>query len=208
MAGPRRAGDRERRRQERRSQRQARLLEAALDLIAVRGLNDTTVDDVVAAARTSKSSFYEFWASREELVARVLEERGLALLEAVSEAASQGSDHRARMRAGLERFVFECSQDHRFTRLLLVESVGVSPAVSAVREEIQDAFSRMIETEARASALADPLHDEVDPALFARALVGAAEEATAHLLDTGERETRRVVRGLSAIFVPGPAVAP
>ena len=66
------AEDRERRREERRAARRSRLLEAALELVAARGLNDTTVDDVVAAARTSKSAFYEFWASREELVARVL----------------------------------------------------------------------------------------------------------------------------------------
>ena len=107
------------------------------------------------------------------------------------------------MRAGLERFVSECAADRNFARLLLVESIGVSPAISEIRDRLQDSFARMIEAEARASALADHFYEHVDPALFARALVGAAEESAAHMLETGPVETRRLVTGLSAIFIPG-----
>ena len=47
-------------RQERKEARRRRLLGAALLIVAERGYNETSVDQVVAQARTSKSSFYEF----------------------------------------------------------------------------------------------------------------------------------------------------
>ena len=49
------------RRDARLERRRSRIANAALALFATRGYNATSVDEIVAAARVSKSAFYEFF---------------------------------------------------------------------------------------------------------------------------------------------------
>lgn len=51
----------------------SRILAAASDLIRVRGVGGTTIDDVVAASKVSKSQFYRHFADKAELVRSVVE---------------------------------------------------------------------------------------------------------------------------------------
>jgi len=92
-------------RQERKEARRRRLLSAALLIMSERGYNDTSVDQVVAQARTSKTTFYEFFDSKEDCVRDLLAREGGSLIHAVTSAAAQGADHRDRMRRGITAFV-------------------------------------------------------------------------------------------------------
>ena len=189
-------------RESRREQRKTRLVDAALHLFATQGFNETSVDDVVAMARTSKSAFYEFWGSKEDCVRDQITEKGGLLLDVVFTEAAEGVDHRDRMRRGITRFVRECVNYRELARVLLVEAVGVSPAVEAARHAVQDHFAHLIEAEVRHNAADDPFYENIDPSVFGRAVVGAVYEATAHFLRDPEVDTERLVRGLSAIFAP------
>ena len=82
---------------ERKEARRRRLLAATLVILAERGYNETSVDQVVAQARTSKSSFYEFFDSKEDCVRDLLTAEGGSLIHAVTSAAAQGTGHRDRM---------------------------------------------------------------------------------------------------------------
>ena len=110
---------------ERREARRRRLLDAALLILAERDYNETSVDQVVAQARTSKSTFYEFFESKEDCVRDLLARDGGSLIHTVTSAAAQGGDHRDRMRRGIRAFVHACSDQREFAQVLLVESVGV-----------------------------------------------------------------------------------
>ena len=189
-------------RESRREQRKTRLVDAALHLFATQGFNETSVDDIVAAARTSKSAFYEFWSSKEDCVRDQISEKGGMLLDVVFTEAAEGVDHRDRMRRGITRFVRECVNYRELARVLLVEAVGVSPAVEAARHAVQDHFAHLIEAEVRNNAADDRFYENIDPSVFGRAVVGAVYEATAHFLRDPEIDTDRLVRGLSAIFAP------
>ena len=154
----------------------------------------------MAAAHTSKSAFYEFWSSREDCLRYLLERLGDDLLGAVAGEAAGASEHDERLRRGLAEFVRGCLRSRREARLLLVESVGVSGPVEELRQELQGRFARLAEVEARDRG-GWPARD-VDPALFARAVVGATQEATAQLIQEAEPDPDRVIRALSAIFAP------
>src|SRR5579885_2476505 len=93
---------------ERREARRRRLLEAALPLFTEVGYHDTSVDDVVAEARTSKSAFYEYFESKEDCFRVLLEQEGGELIAAVNVAAAAGIDRRDRMRRGIHAFVAAC----------------------------------------------------------------------------------------------------
>jgi len=182
------------------------LLDSALRVFAARGYHVSSVDDVVSGARTSKSAFYEFFDSKEECFRQLLEQEGGRLVAAVLAAAETGEawDHRDRMRRGIAAFVHACARDVRLTRLLLVESVGLAPAVEEVRRQIHGRFASMVEEEVRRAQEGDPFYAAVDPEVFAWAVVGAVNEATAHFVELGgeEADARRLVAGLCRVFAP------
>ncbi|MGH7763452.1 MAG: TetR/AcrR family transcriptional regulator, partial [Candidatus Dormibacteraceae bacterium] len=96
------------RRDARVEKRRCRLAEAALTLFATRGYNVTSVDDIVGAARVSKSAFYEFFESKEHCFRDLLTEEGGALIQQVLAGAASGHDHHARLRLGITTFVSAC----------------------------------------------------------------------------------------------------
>jgi AcrR family transcriptional regulator len=171
---------------DRREARRHRLLDAALQLFAELGFHDTSVDEVVAQARTSKSAFYEHFESKEDCFRVLLQQEGGALIAAVRAAASDGADHRARTRLGIVAFVKTCARRSRVARLLLVESVGLSPSIEEVRHALHAEFASLTEAEVRyAQEHGDAALAGVDPAVYGRAVVGAVNEATSWFLENG-----------------------
>jgi AcrR family transcriptional regulator len=190
-------------RQERREERLRRLLGAALVILAERGYNDTSVDQIVAQARTSKSTFYGFFDSKEDCVRDLLEREGGSLIHTVTSAAAQGSDHRDRMRRGIKAFVRACAGQRELAQVLLVESVGVSDRIESVRHELQGRFAAVVEEEARrAAADQDAFYAAVDPIVFGRAVVGAVNEATGHFLNRPGADPEALADSLCRIFAP------
>jgi len=190
-------------REERRESRRRRVLAAALTILAERGYNDTSVDQIVAQARTSKTSFYEFFESKEDCVRDLLVKEGGSLIHTVTSAAAQGSDHRDRMQRGIRAFVKTCAAQRELARVLLIESVGVSERIEAVRQELQGRFAAVVEEEIRRAAIdRDDFYAAVDPVVFGRAVVGAVNEATADFLHRPGGDPVRLAEGLCRIFAP------
>ena len=188
-------------RQERKDARRRRLLGAALRILSERGYYDTSVDQVVADARTSKSTFYEFFESKEDCVRELLAREGGSLIEKVLAAAARGGDHRDRMRHGIREFVLSCAAQRDLAQVLLVESVGVSPRIEEVRHDLQGQFAAMVEEEVR-HAENDDFYAAVDPVVFGRAVVGAVNEATGHFLARQGADPEALADGLCRIFAP------
>lgn len=171
---------------DRKEARRQRLLDAALQLFAELGFHDTSVDEVVAQARTSKSAFYEHFESKEDCFRVLLDQEGGALMATVQAAAKEGKDHRERTRLGIAAFVTTCARRSRVARLLLVESVGLSPSIEVVRHRLHAEFAGMTESEVRyAQEHGDRALAGLDPAVYGRAMVGAVNEATSWFLETG-----------------------
>ena len=171
---------------DRREARRQRLLGAALRLFAELGFHDTSVDEVVSEARTSKSAFYEHFESKEDCFRVLLEQEGGALMAAVHAAAAAGDDHRERMRLGIAEFVNACARRSRVARLLLVESVALSPSIERVRHRLHADFAGMVESEVRYMRdHGDMSLTDIDPAVYGRTVVGAVNEVTSWFLETG-----------------------
>jgi len=50
----------------------ARIVEAAADLVYERGVAATSLDDIMAASRTSKSQLYHYFADKDALICAVI----------------------------------------------------------------------------------------------------------------------------------------
>ncbi len=76
------------RREARLEKRRGRIVAAALMLFASRGYTVTSVDEIVARAKVSKSAFYEFFESKEHCFRELLTQEGGALIHDVLAAAT------------------------------------------------------------------------------------------------------------------------
>jgi AcrR family transcriptional regulator len=192
----------EARREARRESHRRRLAQAALVMFAARGYHDTSVDDIVARAQVSKSTFYEFYETKEHCFRDLLAGEGGALLQAVVDAASQGEGHRDRMRRGIRAFVDACFAQSALARVMLVESVGLSPSVEEVRHQLQGRFAHMVAEEIRLALVDDPFYAGHDPQVFGRAVVGAVSDSVGYFLTHPGLDARALADGLCRIFAP------
>jgi AcrR family transcriptional regulator len=185
--------------EERRADQRQRLLAAAAEVFSRRGFASTSIDEIVSRARTSRTAFYRCFENKEDcltaLYAATVERWAANLGRAVSEADSPA----ARVHAGIASLVFDFAHSEETARVVLVESVGATPALEAARIEARARFAEMI-----ADQLAQvPGWKERTPSerqLVAVATMGAVAEAATHRLVAGNlaRERRRIVEQLTA----------
>ena len=177
-------------------------MDSALTLFADRGYNATSVDDVVARARMSKSAFYEFFESKEHCFRELLASEGGDLIHEVLSAAAQGHNHRERLRLGIRTFVRKCFERSSVARVLIVESVGLSADVDEVRHELQGQFAQAVAEEVRHALLHDAFYLDHDPQVFGRAVVGAVSDAVGYFLTHPGVDSEALGDSLARIFAP------
>lgn len=190
------------RRDARLERRRQRLVDAALFLFATRGYNVTSVDEIVARAKVSKSAFYEFFTSKEHCFQELLAQEGGALIREVLADAAKGRNYRERLRFGISRFVHSCFERSSVARLLIVESVGLSAAVDQVRHELQGRFADAVAEEVRHALLHDDFYADRDPQVFGRAVVGAVNDSVAYFLTHPGADAEALAQSLCGIFAP------
>jgi AcrR family transcriptional regulator len=190
------------RRDARVEKRRRRIADAALWLFASRGFNVTSVDDIVAQAKVSKSAFYEFFESKEHCFRELLGQEGGALIHDVLAEAATGHNHHERLRLGITTFVRACFERSSVARLLIVESVGLSAGVDRVRQELQARFAGAVAEEVRHAMLHDPFYADKDPQVFGRAVVGAVSDAVGYFLTHPGVDAESLAASLCRIFAP------
>ncbi|HSS61287.1 MAG TPA: helix-turn-helix domain-containing protein [Candidatus Limnocylindrales bacterium] len=190
------------RRDARVERRRLRIVEAALALFAGRGYTVTSVDEIVTRARVSKSAFYEFFESKEHCFRELLRQEGGALMHDVLTDAATGHDHHERLRLGITRFVSSCFERSDVARLLIVESVGLSPDVEAVRHELQARFADAVAEEVRHAMTHDAFYADKDPVVFGRAVVGGVSDAVGYFLTHPGVDADSLAASLCRVFAP------
>ena len=190
------------RRDARVEKRRRRLAQSALTLFATRGYNVTSVDEIVAGARASKSAFYEFFESKEHCFRDLLTQEGGALIHDVLASAASGRDHHERLRLGITTFVLSCFARSSVARLLIVESVGLSAGVDQVRHDLQSQFAGAVAEEVRHAKSHDPFYADKDPQIFGRAVVGAVSDAVGYFLTHPGYDADALAESLCRIFAP------
>lgn len=171
--------------QERSRTRRERLLDAALEVFAARGYNESAIDEIARASETSKGGLYFHFPSKQALFLALLDQASAALLERVAAAMAAESDPLARGEAALHE-VLRVFGDHRLlAHLLLIEAVGAGKEFSQKLNEIHAAFASLIAgclDEAVAQGEIPPL----DAQLAAHAWYGAVNQTVLRWLMTGE----------------------
>lgn len=166
-------------RQARAVERRAQLLDAAARVFARRGYERAQMEEIAAAADTSKGGLYFHFPNKEALAAAVIGRAGDLLQRRVSAAMSAaGTDPVARADAALATLVRTLSTHRSLARVLASETLSGSAAARHRAGEIEDDFVALIAAELRTALDAgrlSQLEGSLDPELTARAWVGLVQ---------------------------------
>lgn len=179
--------------EQRRAERRAALLDAALELFGTKGYAATSIEELCSTSYVTARYFYEEFGNREGLL--------LALYDAVTTRVSEavvavevppGPDHVAvATRARVSAFVHAVTDDERVARVLLLESGGGSPALEARRRDVHSFFAAFV-AERSFPYLAAGEIEARDFELLALLFVGALNEAVTHWVVTPPDERRDI----------------
>jgi AcrR family transcriptional regulator len=134
---------------DRRSEQRERILLAARDVFATRGYAGAAVEEIVARARVSRSTFYAFFENREECLLAVyrlgLERIGVAVAEAAARTAEQGLSPVELIHAEVRATLAAYAADPALARVVLIEIVGATPAAERAHARARSGAARIIQ---------------------------------------------------------------
>lgn len=172
---------------QRRADRRARLLAAALELFGTLGWAAGTVERVCAAAGVATRSFYDEFDGREDLLLTLSADLHRDARDAVTAAVSAAPLRLAeRVRAGLTAYVRNLTDDPRRARVAHVELRAAGSSLELQRHAAVTGFAALIEHEGWLLARAGERRPDAGR-LTALALAGAVNEL---LVDWATAEPR------------------
>ena len=129
---------------QRRDERRAKLVDAALEVFGTTGYRSATVDRICAAAGLTKRYFYESFDGSEALLLAVYAEVTDQLHTSMLTGAAAGApDLDAMVHGGLTAFFTTIDADPRLARIAFFEVLGISEAVD---DAYRTVLHRFVET--------------------------------------------------------------
>src|SRR5687767_9489579 len=131
------------------AERRQQLVDTALTLFADRGMHGTSMDDIAEAAGVTKPVLYQHFRSKRALFLELLDDVGMHLLRAISDATSVAESPRQQVEAGLTAY-FQFVADHHASFVLLFgdgsrRDEEFAAAVNRVEETIADFVAALID---------------------------------------------------------------
>jgi AcrR family transcriptional regulator len=168
--------------EERRVDQRRRLVRAAIDEFATRGYHHTSVEDIVRNARTSRTAFYAFFDNREDAMYGALQTCLRVLTEAMRHKLEQAAPADNLTEVGVRAYVDCLVADPAGARIILLEGVGTSPEVNALRSRVRRELAELIrELWARSDA---PAAASQQAAAISVGVFGILFESMVHLAET------------------------
>ena len=155
----------------RRERTRRQLLAAATRVLAAKGLHDTKISDIAAAADLGVGTFYLHFPDKETLFDAVVDDTVVRLKATVDAARAQAADARDEILAANAAF-FRFAQENREVFKIVF---GHAAAYNDLIRRAQALFIADIEKTVRAG-VARGLFAPLPPALVAQAVVGMATQ--------------------------------
>jgi AcrR family transcriptional regulator len=179
-------------RAERRSDQSARLVDAAREVFAESGFAAASIEEIVGRARVSRSTFYDFFPTKEDCLLAVFWKDSERLVEALRDVAVADLPLDVKVRVGVERFIEALASDPAMAQVVLIEAVGAGERVEQARAQVRGLFTEVIAVQLRMVAHWRARPPE-EAQLAAMATMAAIAEPVSHLVATGMLEEWRTL---------------
>ena len=159
-----------------------RLVRAAIEEFAARGYHHTSVEDIVRSAHTSRTAFYAFFDNREDAMYGALQTCLRSLIDTMRSELEHAPFGANLTEVGVRAYVNCLVADPPAARIILLEGVGTSPEVNALRSRIRRELADLIRdlwARSDAQAAASPQAAAISVGVF-----GILFESMVHLAET------------------------
>ncbi len=154
------------RREERSAQIRVDLLAAAERLLAEKGVDRTTISDITSEAGLGFGTFYNYFASKEELYQELVLNALKLLVASIDERCARTDDHRERLRViAVEAADF--AADHSDLFILLTTNPDVHDAAHEGVEGLANCLKGWLQ-----KGFDDGAFQPVDPDIVVKAIIG------------------------------------
>ena len=184
-----------------------RLLDGLAASIVADGYRSTTVADIVRRARTSRRTFYEHFASKEECFVALLTESNARMVRRIAASVDQRAPWPAQVRQAVEAWIACVESEPALTLSWIRDSPALGDAARRLQRDTMEAFVTMIQTlcatEQWRAAGIGPVSRQL-----AIMLLGGLRELTATTVEDGGHVrdiTDLAVRASVALLGPGTA---
>jgi AcrR family transcriptional regulator len=169
------------------------ILRAAVEVFAERGFGATRVEDVLERAAVARRTFYKYFGSKEDVLARVY---GLATAELLGaiQAASLAATHdpMEAIRYGLDAYLDYHVANGKLLRVLVQQAIRSDSPLFALRRKFREDLFRFLDAAVRTRG-----GEPNDPMLYT-ALISAVEGVSLELL-ASKPSARDVARAKTAL---------
>ncbi len=166
---------------ERSRSRREQILDAAFHTFTRRGYRDTAMDEIAAAADTSKGGVYFHFSTKEAIFRELIRTTADRLASKVERAVAEQTEPIARADAALRTVLMTFAGHRTMARLFFVDAMGAGRVFNTETNQLHDRFAGMIASyldEAVGAGAIPP----VDTALVGVAWFGALNEVVARWL--------------------------
>jgi AcrR family transcriptional regulator len=165
-------------------QQRRRLLDGMADAIRRTGYADTTVADVVRAARTSRRTFYAHFADRQECLIALLREANQRTIQRIRVAVDPRAPWEAQIRQAIVAWIAAVQIDPPITLSWIRDVPALGARARLLQRETMEAFIALIQNltdtaELRAAGVRPPSHQA------ATVLLGGLRELIATTVEDG-----------------------
>ena len=101
-----------------------RIKEASSQLFLQRGFDQTTIDAIAAAAQISKPTFFNYFASKQHVLAELMTRMDEEFIRYIRHAVAQGQSTKDRLSRLMSQAAEHIQKRPEYTRLLLVEGMS------------------------------------------------------------------------------------
>ena len=155
--------------------RRAELLVAARRAFEQRGYVDTSVSDIVCIAGGSRSSFYSYFDSKDDVLGVLVRELTDDLFAAATQPVEGATTPFDVLAASIRQFM-HAYRDRAALLLILDQATTASDVFLELRLEIRARFAASLESTLTARRQRRPDPDDLDPGVTAAALGGMVED--------------------------------
>ena len=193
--------------EERRADQRRRLVRAAIDEFAARGYHRTSVEDIVRSARTSRTAFYAFFDNREDAMYGALQTCLRKLLDEVRGKLLTAPPGDNITEVGIRAYVNALVADPAAARVILLEGVGTSPEVNALRSRIRREVADLIRdlwAEYESEAANSPHAAAISVGVFGILFESMVHLAETNRLDEAPAHIEALVTAVDRVLGPYP----
>lgn len=159
---------------------------AALHLFTSKGFKETSILEIVEKARVSKTTFYQQFNGKEELLVNLCQQIAEEMIEEIEKAIQPEERITHKAYAGIHRYIEICTTQRKIARLLLVSSVGISQKLERFRRDAYQRMARLIFQKVHAYVPKEVSEDELR--IVSQAMIGAINEVVVQSLMESDKD--------------------